>query len=192
VNGTKSKSEQINIYVGVYFIYLMFYLKLPLVTYSSQRSWLASTTVCPYLGCFSDAVCFNGMVLRSCVWIWRASKTYAYIACLYDAMYLHCVSWRCIFIRRVFTTLCVCCAFIMICAYMIWMTTTSAYVVCPLQNVLISGVLWQRSELMWCAIKLYTCKIWGFHGDDYEKWRLLGCYAVWLRASVASYSKRCS
>jgi hypothetical protein len=24
------------------------------------------------------------------------------------------------------------------------------------------------------------CKIWGFHGGDYEEWRLLGCYAVWL------------
>jgi hypothetical protein len=27
----------------------------------------------------------------------------------------------------------------------------------------------------------YTrCKIWGFHGGDYEEWCLLGCYAVWL------------
>jgi hypothetical protein len=25
-----------------------------------------------------------------------------------------------------------------------------------------------------------TCKIWGFHGGDYEEWRLLGCYTVWL------------
>jgi hypothetical protein len=25
-----------------------------------------------------------------------------------------------------------------------------------------------------------TCKIWGFHGGDYEEWCLLGCYAVWL------------
>jgi hypothetical protein len=24
------------------------------------------------------------------------------------------------------------------------------------------------------------CKIWGFHGGDYEQLRLLGCYAVWL------------
>jgi hypothetical protein len=23
-----------------------------------------------------------------------------------------------------------------------------------------------------------TCKISGFHGGDYEEWRLLGCYAV--------------
>jgi hypothetical protein len=23
-----------------------------------------------------------------------------------------------------------------------------------------------------------TCKIWGFHGGDYEEWCLLGCYAV--------------
>jgi hypothetical protein len=26
----------------------------------------------------------------------------------------------------------------------------------------------------------HCCKIWGFHGDDYEEWCLLGCYAVWL------------
>jgi hypothetical protein len=24
------------------------------------------------------------------------------------------------------------------------------------------------------------CKIRGFRGGDYEEWRLLGCYAVWL------------
>jgi hypothetical protein len=24
------------------------------------------------------------------------------------------------------------------------------------------------------------CKIWAFHGGDYEEWCLLGCYAVWL------------
>jgi hypothetical protein len=23
-------------------------------------------------------------------------------------------------------------------------------------------------------------KVWGFHGGDYEEWRLLECYAVWL------------
>jgi hypothetical protein len=26
----------------------------------------------------------------------------------------------------------------------------------------------------------HICKIWGFHGGDYEEWCLLGCYAVWL------------
>jgi hypothetical protein len=26
----------------------------------------------------------------------------------------------------------------------------------------------------------FTCKIWGFHGGDYEEWSLLGCYAEWL------------
>jgi hypothetical protein len=25
-----------------------------------------------------------------------------------------------------------------------------------------------------------TCKIWSFHGCDYEEWCFLGCYAVWL------------
>jgi hypothetical protein len=24
------------------------------------------------------------------------------------------------------------------------------------------------------------CNISGFHGGNYEEWRLLGCYAVWL------------
>jgi hypothetical protein len=24
------------------------------------------------------------------------------------------------------------------------------------------------------------CNIWDFHGGDYEEWRLLGCYALWL------------
>jgi hypothetical protein len=24
------------------------------------------------------------------------------------------------------------------------------------------------------------CRIWGFHGSNYEEWRLLGCYAMWL------------
>jgi hypothetical protein len=28
--------------------------------------------------------------------------------------------------------------------------------------------------------QLMLCKIWGFHGSDYEEWRLLECYAVWL------------
>jgi hypothetical protein len=27
---------------------------------------------------------------------------------------------------------------------------------------------------------LFLCKVWGFNGGDYEEWRLLGCYAVWL------------
>jgi hypothetical protein len=26
----------------------------------------------------------------------------------------------------------------------------------------------------------FPCKIWGFHGGDYEEWCLLGCYVVWL------------
>jgi hypothetical protein len=26
----------------------------------------------------------------------------------------------------------------------------------------------------------YLFKNWGFHGGDYEEWRLLGCYVVWL------------
>jgi hypothetical protein len=29
-------------------------------------------------------------------------------------------------------------------------------------------------------ICIMSCKIFGFHGGDYEEWRLLGCYAMWL------------
>jgi hypothetical protein len=42
------------------------------------------------------------------------------------------------------------------------------------------------------------CKIWGFHGGDYEEWRLLGRYAVWLllkstfRRNLAPPSSRCA
>jgi hypothetical protein len=28
--------------------------------------------------------------------------------------------------------------------------------------------------------RLMLCKIWGFHGGDYEECRRQGCYAVWL------------
>jgi hypothetical protein len=28
--------------------------------------------------------------------------------------------------------------------------------------------------------QIRSCKIWGFHGGDFEEWCLLGCYAVWL------------
>jgi hypothetical protein len=29
-------------------------------------------------------------------------------------------------------------------------------------------------------VTCFLCKIWGFHGGDYEEWRFLGCYAVCL------------
>jgi hypothetical protein len=35
-------------------------------------------------------------------------------------------------------------------------------------------------ELILNLISHSHCKIWGFRGGDYEEWRLLGCYAVWL------------
>jgi hypothetical protein len=28
--------------------------------------------------------------------------------------------------------------------------------------------------------QLMLFKIWGFHGSDYEGYRVLGCYTVWL------------
>jgi hypothetical protein len=27
---------------------------------------------------------------------------------------------------------------------------------------------------------IFLCKIWGFHGGDNEKYRILGCYAAWF------------
>jgi hypothetical protein len=41
-------------------------------------------------------------------------------------------------------------------------------------------MLWASLAELNLATSLLQCKIWGFHGDDYEEWRLLGCYAVWL------------
>jgi hypothetical protein len=35
------------------------------------------------------------------------------------------------------------------------------------------------------ARALEDCKIWGFHGGDYEEWCLLGCYDVWLLSHTA-------
>jgi hypothetical protein len=31
-----------------------------------------------------------------------------------------------------------------------------------------------------CERLAKLCKIWGFHGGDYEEWCLLGFYVVWL------------
>jgi hypothetical protein len=38
------------------------------------------------------------------------------------------------------------------------------------------------TRVTWSNIpqEINHCKIWGFHGGDYELWRLLGSYAVWL------------
>jgi hypothetical protein len=40
-------------------------------------------------------------------------------------------------------------------------------------------------KVMWAMLKIrlddsYICKIWGFHGDDYEECRLVRCQAMWL------------
>jgi hypothetical protein len=51
-----------------------------------------------------------------------------------------------------------------------------------------SGTYWNRvrtsQEIHYVyttkSSRLMLCKIWGFHGCDYYKFRLLGCYAVWL------------
>jgi hypothetical protein len=42
--------------------------------------------------------------------------------------------------------------------------------------------IWNKRELpdQWKESIIIPCKIWGFHGGDYEEWCLLGCYAVWL------------
>jgi hypothetical protein len=48
-------------------------------------------------------------------------------------------------------------------------------------HCLASFIYWKRivSKIQFTN-KLERCKIWGFHGGDYEEWCLLGCYAVWL------------
>jgi hypothetical protein len=46
-----------------------------------------------------------------------------------------------------------------------------------------SFVWWQVTELILISRKAKLnciCKIWGFHGGDYEECRLLGCYVVGL------------
>jgi hypothetical protein len=40
--------------------------------------------------------------------------------------------------------------------------------------------MWLQFSDFWCEILWTRCKIWGFHGGDYEEWCLLGCYVVWL------------
>jgi hypothetical protein len=43
---------------------------------------------------------------------------------------------------------------------------------------------WKWNKYAKITRKLKTrsevCKIGGFYSSDYEEWRLLGCYAVWL------------
>jgi hypothetical protein len=39
---------------------------------------------------------------------------------------------------------------------------------------------WVLPGLLLHLEKLSVCKIWGFHGSDYEEWCLLGCYALLL------------
>jgi hypothetical protein len=46
-----------------------------------------------------------------------------------------------------------------------------------LSNVRHKFLIWGKTMLT--NMRAY-CRIWGFHGGDYEEWCLLGCYAVWL------------
>jgi hypothetical protein len=47
------------------------------------------------------------------------------------------------------------------------------------------------AEIWIRASELYSeCKIWGFHGGDYEEWCLLGCYAVWFHLVVLRSVRR--
>jgi hypothetical protein len=55
----------------------------------------------------------------------------------------------------------------------------------PIQfGLIVTGSLVSWVHSVWRrrlnAISQTSCKIWGFHGGDYEEWCLLGCYAVWL------------
>jgi hypothetical protein len=51
-----------------------------------------------------------------------------------------------------------------------------SWVLFLLRDVVYSG----KRIMIFPGNKLRSCKIWGFHGGDYEEWRLLGCYDVWL------------
>jgi hypothetical protein len=44
--------------------------------------------------------------------------------------------------------------------------------------------------MLW--LKQSTWKTWGFHSGDYEEWRLLGCYAVWLLLRTDVSEERCA
>jgi hypothetical protein len=46
-------------------------------------------------------------------------------------------------------------------------------------SVFVFGECGQHKMSCWRMCWLH-CKIWGFHGCDYEERRLLGCYVVWL------------
>jgi hypothetical protein len=51
-----------------------------------------------------------------------------------------------------------------------------------LQTVMCSLMYWTRlcKLYMYNATNLELCKIWGFHSDDYEESRFLGCCAMWI------------
>jgi hypothetical protein len=49
----------------------------------------------------------------------------------------------------------------------------------PLTVTLKMKTDFDSGEIGWHSL-FNLCKICGFYGGDYEEWRLLGCYAVWL------------
>jgi hypothetical protein len=53
-------------------------------------------------------------------------------------------------------------------------------------NKFLQNVSWLSTNYM------VLCKIWGFHGDDYEEYRLLWCSTVWLWFELTFWKNVCS
>jgi hypothetical protein len=59
---------------------------------------------------------------------------------------------------------------------LLWKAEILCLTMAPLiKKMYFSFGLWRMS-----SSGMLLCKIWGFHGGDYDEWCLLGCYAVWL------------
>jgi hypothetical protein len=68
-----------------------------------------------------------------------------------------------------------------------WILEQGDQVNIPKQKKKVTGLIWYRllgyKNSVVCAtgsIRLMLCKIWGFHGFDYEECHHLGWYEVWL------------
>jgi hypothetical protein len=59
-------------------------------------------------------------------------------------------------------------------------TNTGALPLLPTVIMSQSLIAYSRGRFYLLTDINMLCKIWGFHGGDYEEWCLLGCYAVWL------------
>jgi hypothetical protein len=53
-------------------------------------------------------------------------------------------------------------------------------------NKTVESRVWVAIDGVRIGNRMHWCKIWGFHGGDYEECRLQGCDAVWLLLSDIS------